>query len=127
MADRPNTLKWLSTQLSYHERQVLLARAELESFPVLSRWEDPPVDVERVLDPVLRAVRQAASAVGAQPVPRSRRKTAEGLLSVMWSDLIDLEPGKLISRWGMHDLPAAWAEEQARQFNAVESARSLLR
>jgi hypothetical protein len=120
-------MKWLSTQLSRQEMQVLAMQAELESSPVLSRWKDPPVDAGAVLDPVLLAIRHAASAVGAEPVPRSRRGAIEGLLSVMWSDLIDLGPGKLRSQWGLHDLPRSWAEEQAGQIAAVESARNRLR
>jgi hypothetical protein len=120
-------MKWLSTQLSHQERQVLLVQAELESSCVLSRWEDPLVDADGVLGPVLQVIRHAAAAIGAEPVPRSRRRALEGLLSIMWSDLMDLEPGKLTSRWGMRDVPQAWAEEQARQFNAVESARNRLR
>jgi len=127
VADRPDAVNWLSTQLSHKERQVLVLRAELESSPVLSRWDDPPVEADAVLGPVLLAIRHAASAVGAAPVPRSRRGAIDGLLSIMWSDLIDLEPDRLRSRWGMHDLPPAWAEEQARVFTVVESARTWLR
>lgn len=127
MADRTDTINWLSTQLSRQERQVLAVQAELESSPSLSQWEDPPVDADAVLRPVLLAIRHAASAVGAEPVSRSRRRALTALLSVMWSDLIDLEPGKLRSRWGMHDLPPAWAEQQARQYAAVELARNQLR
>lgn len=126
-ADRAHAMTWLSTQLSRQERQVLAVQAELESSPALSRWEDPPVDAGAVLRPVLLAIRHSASAIGAEPVPRSRRGAVEGLLSVMWSDLIDAEPGKLRTRWGMRDLPPAWAEEQARQYAVVESARSQLR
>ena len=127
MADRTRAVTWLSNQLSRQERQVLSVQAELESSPVVSRWEDPPVDAGAVLHPVLLAIRHAAAAIGAEPVPRSRRGTIEGLLSIMWSDLIDIEPGKLMSRWGMHDLPPVWAEEQARQSAAVELARNRLR
>lgn len=127
VADRSNAVKWLSTQLSHQERQLLVVQAELESCPVLSWWEDPPVDADAVLDPVLLAIRHAASAAGAEPVPRSRSGAIEGLLSVMWSDLIDLGSDKLRSRWSMHDLPPSWAEEQARLIAAVESARNRLR
>jgi hypothetical protein len=127
VADRPNAIRRLSAELSRQERQVLAVQAELESSPVLSRWEDPPADAGAVLDPVLLAIRHAAFAVGAEPVPRSRRGAIDGLLSIMWSDLIDIGPAQLRSRWGMHDLPPSWAEEQARQIEAVESARSQLR
>jgi hypothetical protein len=127
VADRADAMRLLSTHLSHQERQILAVRAELGSSPALSRWEDSLVDGDAVLDPVLLAIRHAASAVGAEPVPRSRNGAIEGLLSVMWSDLIDLGPDKLRSRWGMHDLPPAWAEQQARQIGAVESARNRLR
>jgi hypothetical protein len=127
MAGRTHAVKWLSSQLSHQERQVLAAQAELESSPALSWWADTPLDADAVLGPVLLAIRHGAAAVGAEPVAHSRRGTLEGLLSVMWSDLIDSEPDKLRSRWGMHDLPPAWAEEQARQCAAVESARNQLR
>lgn len=123
MADDAPAVKWLSNQLSHQERQILAVQAELKSSPMLSRWEGLSADADAMLHPVLLAIRHAASAIGAEPVPRSRRGTIEGFLSIMWSDLIDLEPEKLRSRWGMHDLPPAWAEEQARQSTAVELAR----
>jgi hypothetical protein len=126
VADRTDAIKWLSTQLSRQERQVLAGQAELGSSPSLSRWEDPPVDADAVLGPALLAIRHAASAIVAEPVPRSHRRTLTGLLSVMWSDLIDLEPDKLRSRWAMHDLPPAWGEQQAQLCAAVESARNRL-
>lgn len=127
MADRADAMRLLSTQLSHQERQILAVQAGLESSPMLSRWQDPPVDGDAVLDPVLLAIRHAASAVGAEPVPRSRRGAIDGLMSVMWSDLIDLGPDKLRSRWGMHDLPPAWADEQARHIATIELARNRLR
>ena len=97
MADRASAVKWLSGQLSRQERQVLAVQAELESSPMLSRWDDPRFDGGAVLDPVLLAIRHAAFVVGAVPVPRPRRGAVEALLSVIWSDLIDLEPGELRS------------------------------
>jgi hypothetical protein len=127
VADHARAVKWLSTQLSRQERQILSVQAELTSPLALSRWDDPPVNADALLHPVLLAIRHAASAIGAEPVPRSRRGTIEGLLSIMWSDLIDLEPEKLRSRWGLHDLPPAWAEEQARQYTTVELAHRRLR
>jgi hypothetical protein len=127
VADRADAVRFLSTQLSHQERQVLAVQAELDSAPALSRWEDPLVEADSVLHPVLTAIRHAGSVVGAEPVPRSRRGATAGLLSVMWTDLIDLEPEKLRARWGMEDLPPAWVEEQAEQIAAVESALSQLR
>ncbi len=123
MAQRRDVTAHLSPFLADYQRRMLRLRAELAAAPSLTTWEDPPLDLGAVLDPVTRAIEEAATAIAARPQLRSRRATLNGELSVLWADVIETEPSRLQRQWGHRDVPDAWSETQRRLLAAVDEAQ----
>lgn len=77
--------------------------------------------------PVIEAVRTAAGQAGISSSRElSARRAAAATLSLLWCDLVELEPGRLVRAWGARDLQAAWAGHLAGLMAVVESARDRL-
>ena len=71
---------------------------------------------------MLDAINAAATEIGASPTRRSHEAAARGVLSIVWADLIELDPARLQRAYGAHDLPEAWPAAQRHLIAAVEEA-----
>ena len=71
---------------------------------------------------MLDAIIAAATDIGGSPSRRSHEAAARGVLSIVWADLIELDPERLKRAHGAHDLPEAWPAAQRRLIAAVEEA-----
>lgn len=127
MPQRRDVTAQLSPFLADYQRRMLRLRAELASSPTLTAWQDLPLDLDVALDPVVQAIEDAAVTVGARPQPRSRQATLNGELSVLWADVVEIEPSRLQRHWGHRDIPDAWPEAHRRLLEAVDEAQRRLR
>lgn len=126
MAQRPDARAQLGPILARYQRQLLCLRAELASSPSLTAWDDGPLEFGVVLDPVLAALESAANAIAARPQPGSRRARLGAELSILWADLIEVEPVRLQRNWGHRQVPEAWPEAHRSLLDAVTAAQRKL-
>jgi hypothetical protein len=75
------------------------------------------------MDGLVGLLRAAAEQFGIAPDQRSARRSAGAILSLLWADLIEIEPQRLVRAWGAHDLPEDWRKLHAGLLGAVRSAQ----
>jgi hypothetical protein len=114
----------IATTLVDAERRLRAVQAEQRAALELTRTVDPVDDLDRNLDALVGEVQAAAAELGVAPAERSARSAASATLTILWSDLVELEPARLVLAWGAVDLPDAWAGLHQRLLVAVESARA---
>jgi len=116
----------VAVRLAGAERQLRGLLVEPARDLALTRRSDDAGDLAAALAPALAAVDEAARRIGAVPASYSMRRAAESLLSILWSDLVDIEPERLRRAWGLDDLPDEWTELHTRLLAGIQEARARL-
>ncbi len=127
MTERREVAAQLAPFFARYQRRLIALRAELASSPSLTDWKDQPLDLDALLDPVARAIEDAATAMGVRPLSSSRRAALAGELSIMWADIIELDSARLRRRWGYEDVPVVWTERHRLLLEAIEKTLNELR
>jgi hypothetical protein len=106
------------------ERQLRALQAEQAATLGLTRAVDPVDGLDRILDELVAVIGAAAAELAVKPAERSARGAVSAVLAILWSDLVELEPARLVRAWGASDLPEAWVGLHRRLLAAVEAART---
>jgi hypothetical protein len=80
------------------------------------------VDTNRLILPILNVIVSARKELAIGPQSISRQQLLAGSLSVLWSDLMEIEPERLKQQWGLVDIPETWSDLHCRMIAAVELA-----
>lgn len=92
----------------------------------LTQIEGVVKDVADVLGPVLEALDAAAKEMELPAQKRDHRAGARAALSLVWADLMELDPGHMRRAYGSDDLPEAWPAARGELIAAVERALAQL-
>jgi hypothetical protein len=101
-----------------------LAAAELQLRAMQAQLHAPVPELDELVDGLVGLLRTAAEQLGVTPDQRSARRSAGAILSLLWSDLVEIEPERLVRAWGAHDLPDDWQKLHAGLLGAVRSAQT---
>lgn len=85
---------------------------------------DPVDGLDRALNELVGMIRATATELGIQPTEWSACHAAAATLTMLWCDLVELAPDRLVRAWGAYDLPGARAGLYQRLLAAVESERT---
>lgn len=117
-------LNVIGSQLAAAERQLRALQAEVHADLALTRFSESVPELDELIDGLVGLLRAAAERVGIMPDRRSARRSAGAILSLLWADLVEIEPQRLVRAWGASDLPDDWAKLHARLLGAVRSAQT---
>ena len=88
--------------------------------------DDVVTDIADVLGPPLEAFDAAAKEMALPARRRSHRAAARGTLSLVWTDLMELDPDRMCRGYGTNELPTAWPAVRRQLIAAVERALAQL-
>ena len=89
----------LGSRLAEAERQLRALQAEVHADLGLTRFDEPVPELDELVDGLVGLLRAAAGQLGVAPGQRSARRWAGAVLSLLWSDLVEIEPGRLVRAW----------------------------
>jgi hypothetical protein len=92
----------------------------------MTRLDDVVTDIADLLGPPLQAFDAAAKEMALAARQRSHRAAARGALSLVWTDLMELDPDRMRRAHGTDELPTAWPAVRRQLIAAVERARAQL-
>jgi hypothetical protein len=114
----------IGSRLAAAESQLRAMQAQVHADLELTRFDEPVPELDELVDGLVALLRGAARRLGVPPDQRSARRSAGAILSLMWADLVEIEPERLVRAWGAHDLPDEWQKLHARLLGAVRSAQT---
>ena len=113
----------IGSQLAAAERQLRALQAEVHADLALTKFDEPVPELDELIDGLVGLLRAAAERLGVSPEQRSARRSAGAILSLLWADLVEIEPARLVRAWGARDLPDDWQKLHAGLLGAVRSAQ----
>ena len=123
---RPDLHATIARALALSERRlrevVDAPQAELR----MTRLDDVITDIAALLGPPLHALSGAASEMALAAPQRSHRAAARGALSLVWTDLMELDPDRMRRAYGTDEMPTAWPAVRRQIIAAVERALAQL-
>jgi hypothetical protein len=118
---RPDQHETIARTLAVVERRLRDA-TEPKSDSHMTRLSDVIADIEEVMRLPLEAIGTAAEKLDLPRDTRSHRSYALALLSLAWSDLQELEPGRLQRGYGLAQPIEGWPEARDAVIDAIEGA-----
>jgi hypothetical protein len=122
-AGRRDGRQVIGTRLALAELQLRTLQAQVQADLALTRFDEPVPELDELLDGLVGLLRAAAEQIGVTPDQRSVRHSAGAILSLLWADLVEIEPERLRRACGAHDLPDDWQKLHAGLLGAVRSAQ----
>ena len=92
----------------------------------MTRLDDVITDIADLLGPPLQALNGAATEMDLAAPQRSHRAAARGALSLVWTDLMELDPDRMRRAYGTNEMPTAWPAVRRQLIAAVERALAQL-
>jgi hypothetical protein len=114
----------IGSRLAGAERQLRAMQAELHADLELTGFDEPVAELDRIVEELVGKLRSAAAELGIAAARRSARRSVAGNLALLWSDLVEVEPERLVRAWGAGDLPRRWRELHAELIRGVRSAQA---
>jgi hypothetical protein len=117
----PDQRETIARTLAVIERRIRDV-AESQSDLRMSGLSDVVTDIQDVLEPLLNALANVADQLDLPREMRSHRSWAVAALSLGWTDLQDLDPGRLQRSYGFAESLAGWSEARQALLDAIEQA-----
>jgi hypothetical protein len=117
----PDQRETIARTLAVIERRIRDV-AESQSDLRMSGLSDVVTDIQDVLEPLLNALANVADQLDLPREKRSHRSWATAALSLGWTDLQDLDPGRLQRGYGFAETLAGWSEARQALLDAIEQA-----
>jgi hypothetical protein len=92
----------------------------------MTSLDDVVPDIADLLCPPVQDLVGAAREMGLSAQQRSHRAAARGALSLVWTDLMELDPDRIRRAYGTNELPTAWPAVRTQLIAAVERALAQL-
>jgi len=121
-APSPDLHATIARALALCERRLRESVDEPRAELGMTVIEGVVADVDDILGPVLEAFNAAAKEMGLPAQMRNHRAGAQAALSLVWADLMELDPDRMRRAYGSDDLPAAWPAVRRELIAAVERA-----
>lgn len=114
----------IGSRLAAAELQLRAMQAQLHADLELTSFDEPVPELDELVEGLVGLLRAAAGRLGVPPGQRSARRSAGAVLSLLWSDLVEIEPERLVRAWGACDPPDEWQKLHAGLLGAVRSAQT---
>jgi hypothetical protein len=116
----------IARALALSERRLRDVVDEPHADLPMTRLDDVVTDIADLLGPPLQALDGAAREMGLPAEQRSHRAAARGALSLVWTDLMELDPDRMRRAYGTNEMPTAWPAVRRQLIAAVERALAQL-
>jgi hypothetical protein len=123
---KPDLHATIARALALSERRLREVVDEPQAELRMTRLDDVVSNIADLLGPPLQAFDGAAKEMALPARQRSHRAAARGALSLVWTDLTELDPDRMRRAYGTDELPAAWPAVRKQLIAAVERALAQL-
>ena len=123
---KPDLHATIARALAMSERRLREVADEPQAELRMTRLDDVITDIADLLGPPLQALNGAATEMDLAALPRSHRAAARGALSLVWTDLMELDPDRMRRAYGTNEMPTAWPAVRRQLIAAVERALAQL-
>ena len=97
---KPDLHATIARALAMSERRLREVVDEPQAELRMTRLDDVVTDIADLLGPPLQALDGAATEMDLAAPPRSHRAAARGALSLVWTDLMELDPDRMRRAYG---------------------------
>jgi hypothetical protein len=123
---KPDLHATIARALALSERRLRDVVDEPQAELRMTRLDDIVTDIADVLGPPLEAFNAAAKEMALAVQQRSHRAAARGTLSLVWTELMELDPDRMRRAYGTNEMPTAWPAVRRQLIAAVERALAQL-